>query len=100
MPPCSVMEVDGRLDTPVEGVWLLQEASDKRFQVAVACALVKLASLALPVRLLNASAEPVTVYAGTTLATLEPDFQTTLLQRGVRSRPLREKLTALVPKSR
>ena len=32
---------------------------------------------------------------------LVPDFQTTLsLQRGVRSRPLKEKLTALVPKSR
>ena len=31
--------------------------------------------------------------------TSDTDFQTTLLQRGVRSRPLREKLTALVPKS-
>ena len=71
VPPHSVMEVDGRLDAPVEGVWLLQEASDKRLQVTVACALVKPASLALPVRRLNASAEPVTVYAGTTLATLE-----------------------------
>ena len=71
MPPRSVMEVTASLDAPVEGVWLLQEAADKRLPAAVACALMEPKSVIVPVRMLNLQEEPVTVYAGTTLATLE-----------------------------
>ena len=71
VPPRSEMEIAARLDTPVEGVWLLQGAMDKSLPAAVACALVAPTSTTVPVRLLNPLTEPVTVYAGMTLATLE-----------------------------
>ena len=71
VPPRSELEIAARLDTPVEGVWLLQGAMDKSLPAAVACALVAPTSTTVPVRLLNPLSEPVTVYAGMTLATLE-----------------------------
>ena len=52
-------------------MWLLQGAVDKSLPAAVACALVAPTSTTVPVRLLNPLTEPVTVYAGMTLATLE-----------------------------
>ena len=70
-PPRSVMEVEASIEVPVEGMWLVQEATDKCLPAAVACALVEPASTAIPLRLLNSRTEPVTVYAGMTLATLE-----------------------------
>ena len=71
VPPRSELEIAARLDTPVEGVWLLQGTMDKSLPAAVACALVAPTSTTVPVRLLNPLTEPVTVYAGMTLATLE-----------------------------
>ena len=59
------------IEVPVEGMWLVQEATDKCLPAAVAGALVEPASTAIPLRLLNPQTEPVTVYAGMTLATLE-----------------------------
>ena len=70
VPPCSMLEIEASIETPVEGVWLVQEAVDKRPE-ALACALVQPRANSVPVRLLNPWTEPVTVYAGTTLATLE-----------------------------
>ena len=71
VPPRSELEIAARLDTPVEGVWLLQGAMDKSLPAAVACALVAPTSTTVLVCLLNPLTEPVTVYAGMTLATLE-----------------------------
>ena len=71
IPPRSVMEVEASIEVPVEGMWLVQEATDKCLPAAVACALVEPASTAIPLRLLNSRTEPVTVYAGMTLAMLE-----------------------------
>ena len=71
VPPRSELEITASLDTSVEGVWLLQGAVDKSLPAAVACALVAPTSTTVPVRLLNPLTEPVTVYAGMTLATLE-----------------------------
>ena len=71
VPPRSELEIAARLDTPVEGVWLLQGAMNKSLPAAVACTLVAPTSTTVPVRLLIPLTEPVTVYAGMTLATLE-----------------------------
>ncbi len=71
VPPRSVLEVMASFETPVEGVWLLQEAKRKRLPAAVACALVEPTSTTVPVRILNSKEEQVTVYAGMTLGTLE-----------------------------
>ena len=65
------MEIMACLDTTVEGVWLLQEAVNKRVPAAVACALVEPSTTAVPVRMMNPKGESVTVYAGMTVATLE-----------------------------
>ena len=73
IPPCSMMEVIGCLDEPVEpGIaWLLEEMTEKRAPTAVARALVQPMNTRVPVRLLNPRAEPLMVYAGMELATLE-----------------------------
>ena len=66
-----MLEIEASIETLVEGVWLVQEAVDKRPPAALACTLVQPRANSVPVRLLNPWTEPVTVYAGTTLATLE-----------------------------
>ena len=71
VPPRSILEVEASIEAPLEGVWLVQEATDRRLPAAVACALVEPTSTTIPLRLLNPRTEPVTVYVGTTLATLE-----------------------------
>ena len=52
-------------------MWLMEETMEKRAPAAVARALVQPAGTRVPVRLLNPRAEPLMVYAGTELATLE-----------------------------
>ena len=59
------------IEVPVEGMWLVQEATDKCLPAAVAGALVEPVSTAIPLCLLNPQTEPVTEYASMTLATLE-----------------------------
>ena len=72
IPPHSEMEVMASIQAPaLQGLWILQESSEKPPPVAVACALVEPTSTTVPVRLLNTKASPVTVYRGSTLATLE-----------------------------
>ena len=59
------------LEAPVERVWVLQVETNKCLPVAVACVLVEPTLTGIPLWLLNPHAEPVTVYAGMTLVTLE-----------------------------
>ena len=47
------MEIMACLVTTVEGVWLLQEAVNKRIPAAVACALVEPSTTAVPVHMMN-----------------------------------------------
>ena len=73
IPPYSMIEVIGCLDEPVDPgtAWLLEETTDKRAPTAVTRALVQPMNTRVPVRLLNLRAEPLMVYAGMELATLE-----------------------------
>ena len=75
IPPCSMMEVIGCLDEPVEPgtAWLLEETTEKRAPTAVARALVQPMNTRVSVRLLNPRAEPLMVYAGMEFETLEED---------------------------
>ncbi len=61
-----------RVEQSVEqGTWLLEESTRKRPPASVARSLVQVVSNRVPVRLLNTLPEPVTVYGGTEIATLE-----------------------------
>ena len=73
IPPRSVIEVMACIDDPVEPgtMWLLEETTEKRAPTAVARALVQPTSTRVPIRLLNPRTEPLVVYAGMELATLE-----------------------------
>ena len=71
VPPRSVMEITACIDGDVEGVWLV-EALDKDMHVAVARAVVEPTSNTLPVRILNTSDQPATLYAGSAVATMTP----------------------------
>ena len=71
VPPHSFLEVTGHLEAAVEGVWVLEETTDKRPLFAVARALVEPTSTMVPVRVLNPTSEPVTVYGGVVLGRLE-----------------------------
>ena len=71
VPPRSVMEITACVDGNVEGVWLV-EALDKDMHVAVARAVVEPTSNTLPVRILNTSDQPATLYAGSAVATMTP----------------------------
>jgi hypothetical protein len=71
VPPRSMLEIAADFKVSVEGVWLLEEAVDKSLPFAVARALVKPTSTTVPVCILNPTEEPVTVYAGMLLATLQ-----------------------------
>jgi len=72
VPPYSAMEISANCDTEVEGVWLVEEATSKHLQVAVARAIVEPKSLTIPVRVLNMSDSPATLYAGSVIATMAP----------------------------
>ena len=67
LPPCSEIEVLAR----IPAIQVLQESLERPPPVAVARALIEPTDTTVPVRLLNTKASPVTVYEGSTLATLE-----------------------------
>ena len=70
--PWSEVEIIASIEQPgVQGTWLLEESTRKRPAASVARALVQVVSGQVPVRLLNARAETITVYAGSEIATLE-----------------------------
>ena len=71
VPPRSMLEIAGSVKVAVEGVWLMEGIANKRLPLAVARALVEPTSTTVPVCVLNATEEPVTVYAGMALATLQ-----------------------------
>ena len=73
IPPYSMIEVSACLDQPIEEdkTWLLEENSDNHAPTPVAQALVQPRNDSVPVRLLNTRGEPLVVYAGMELATLE-----------------------------
>ena len=65
------MEVPAYFEMTVNGVWLVEEAASKCPQLAVARAIVEPPSTSIPVCVLNASDEPVTLYAGAVIATMQ-----------------------------
>ena len=69
VPPRAVMTVSGQFEVPVEGWCLLEEALTKH---AVGRSVVEPSSTDVPVCVLNVSDEPVTLYAGAVVATLQP----------------------------
>ena len=71
VPPCSTLQVTGDIGKGVEGAWLVEEALGKNLPLAVARALVEPKSKTVPLCVLNMSGDPVTVYAGMVLATLQ-----------------------------
>lgn len=64
VPPRSTLQVGGKIAETAEGTWLLEEATGKQLLFAVARALVEPTSPTVPLCILNASEDPVTVYAG------------------------------------
>ena len=72
IPPSSELEVMAKVDESVgEGTWVMEESANVRLPIAVARALVETMTNRVPVRLLNPRSEPITLYAGTEVATLE-----------------------------
>ena len=63
VPPRCMMEVTSRVETDVEGVWLVEEVMQKYVPVAIARAIVEPRSSMIPVCVLNLLGEPVTLYA-------------------------------------
>ena len=72
VPPRCRMEVTAWVGAEVEGIWLVEEAVQKHVPVAVARAVVEPQSSTIPVCVLNLSGEPVTLYAGSVIATMTP----------------------------
>ena len=72
VPARTIMTVSAHSEKPVQGVWLVEEAPAKQLHLAVGRAVVEPLSIDVPVRLLNVSDEPVTIYAGAVVATLQP----------------------------
>ena len=72
IPPRSVLEITGSLETSKKGTWLIEEVAIKPPPVAVTCALVQTPATTVPVRVLNVTVEPVTLYAGMVVATIQP----------------------------
>ena len=71
VPPRSMLEVLGNVEDTVVGTCLLEQATDKCLPFALARALVQPTSTTIPVCVLNSFEDPVTVYAGMLLATLQ-----------------------------
>ena len=61
----------GSVEIPTKGVWLLEGSVKTSLPVAVARTLVEPTNTRIPMRVVNPSAEPITVYSGTVLGTLE-----------------------------
>jgi hypothetical protein len=64
VPPRSFVNVTGHLAAAVNGVWIMEETTSKHLPFAVARALVEPTNTMVPVRILNPTSEPVTVYGG------------------------------------
>ena len=71
VPAKSLMQIVGTISAPLEGLWLLEEATMKRMPVAVARGLVEPMSSRVPLIILNPSMDSVTVYRGMRVATLQ-----------------------------
>lgn len=72
VPPSCVIDVAAVCATVEGGVWLVEEAHNKYPELAVACAIVEPKSTSLPLSILNTSTLPITLYAGSTIATMSP----------------------------
>ena len=72
VPPRTVMAVPAQFETPVQGVWLVEEAPVKYLHFAVGRAIVEPSSTRTLVCVVNISDEPVTLYAGSVIVTLQP----------------------------
>ena len=71
LPPRSMMQIMGSVKVPTKGVWLLEGPIKKSLPVTVTCTLVEPTNTRIPVHVVNPLEEPITVYSGTVLGTLE-----------------------------
>ena len=71
LPPRSMMQIMGSVKVPTKGVWLLEGPIKKSLPVTVARTPVEPTNTRIPVRVVNPLEEPITVYSGTVLGTLE-----------------------------
>ena len=71
VPPRSVQQIAGSIGDAVEGTWVVEEAAGKKLPFVVARVLVQPKSTAIPLCVLNHTDEPVTVYSGMHLATMQ-----------------------------
>ena len=65
------MQIIGSVKVPTKGVWLLQGSVKTSLPVAVARTLVEPTNTRIPMCVVNSSEEPITMYSGTVLGTLE-----------------------------
>ena len=72
IPAFSEREVPARIDKPLrEGMWVLEGDRSGRLPVSVANALVNVTSYYVPVRMINTCCEPVVVFKGTKVGSVE-----------------------------
>ena len=62
----------GNVDMNCTGTWLVEDRVPKKLPILVARAIVAPQNGKFPVRVLNLTLEPITVYKGTRIATSEP----------------------------
>ena len=67
----SEMEVMGNVNHDCEGTWVVEDQLSKKLPILVARGLVILHQGRVPMRVLNISTEPITIYKGTRIATAE-----------------------------
>ena len=68
------MQITGTFENAgTEGTWLVEEVTVKNAPIAISRALVHpQPTTTTPIRVLNRTAEPVTLYAGTVVDTMQP----------------------------
>ena len=71
VPSRTCLQTTATLTAAVEGIWVIEDTTAKCRPYAVARSLVELNGTEVPVRILNPTSEPITVYAGVLLGTLE-----------------------------
>ena len=71
VPSRTCLQTTATLTAAVEGIWEMEDATVKCRPYAVARSLVEPNGTEVPVRILNPTSEPITVYAGVLLGTLE-----------------------------
>lgn len=72
LPPRAIMEVMGGFEVQVGGTCLVEGNVTRKPHITVARSVVEPSTTETPVRIMNSSNEPVTLYAGTIIATLQP----------------------------